>query len=358
MCWHANAAPSGWVPPHPDPPLRGRRGAAAPSPETVPGLSGALTGSTPAAILLPAVTSPAPVVANLLDSTEVLTCATELLSRLSRDGYLFFRNLLDQDELASIATHVLRAVERDGWVDAADAQPWTLSQRAQAATHADLWPIVVQTLRLEALHRIAHAPVLEGLVRDVLGPDAFAHPMKIVRLVLPTSVQPMQTLVPHQELRVMYTQDMLVSWCPLVDCPLELGPLAILPGSHRMGLVPLGSGGEALASGGAWEGATWASAACRAGDVILFHCLTLHAVLPNRTDRFRVSMECRWQPASEPVYGAGLRPYGGGDWSSVCEGWSSTRWIEVPDGLAVMDTAPDLETWRPPPSRFKEESAV
>ena len=156
----------------------------------------------------------------------------------------------------------------------------------------------------------------------------------------------------------MYAQDMLVSWCPLLDCPLELVGLAVLPGSHRMGLVPLGTGGDALARGEPHAGTAWASTHYQAGDVILFHCLTLHAVLPNHTDRFRVSMESRWQRASEPVYAAGLRPYGGGDWPTVCEGWSSTRWIEVPDRLIVMDAAPDLETWRHPPSRFTKESAV
>ena len=287
-----------------------------------------------------------------MDSADALSDAHELRERLARDGYLFFRRLLDRDELAPVTTHIARALDRDGWVDAADSEGWTLSHLARTRTHADLWPVVSETVQLEALHRLGYAPALDSLVRGVLGPDSFCHPMKIIRLVLPTSVQPMQTLVPHQELRVMYAQDMLVSWCPLLDCPLELGPLAVLPGSHRLGLVPLGTGAEALASGDACAGVTWASVSYRAGDVILFHCLTLHAVLPNLTNRFRVSMESRWQCAAEPVLLAGLRPYGGGDWSSVCEGWSTTRWIEVPDDLVVLAAPPDLESWRPPPSRF------
>jgi len=303
-------------------------------------------------------TNDVPPVANLVESSDALTSADELRGRLTRDGYLFFRGLLDRSELVPITTHILHALERDSWVATTMVEGWTLSRHAYARTAADLWPVIAQTVRLEALHRLAHASTLQELIRDVLGEDAFGHPMKIVRVVLPTSVHPMQTLTPHQELRVMYAQDMLVSWCPLLDCPLELGGLAVLPGSNRQGLVPLGTGADALAEGEAYAGATWASTSYQAGDVILFHCLTLHAVLPNRTNRFRVSMESRWQRASEPVFVAGLRPYGGGDWSTVCEGWSSTRWIEVPDGLIVLDAPPDLETWRPRPSRFTMASSV
>ena len=42
-------------------------------------------------------------------------------------------------------------------------------------------------------------------------------------------------------------------WSPVGECPIELGPLAVLPGSHKIGRVrehhfSLGAGGQALNS--------------------------------------------------------------------------------------------------------------
>ena len=39
------------------------------------------------------------------------------------------------------------------------------------------------------------------------------------------------------------------------------------------------------------------------GDVVLFHCLTLHKALPNtHLDVLRLSFDVRFQPASDPIH--------------------------------------------------------
>jgi ectoine hydroxylase-related dioxygenase (phytanoyl-CoA dioxygenase family) len=80
---------------------------------------------------------------------------------------------------------------------------------------------------------------------------------------------------------------MLTTWMPLTDIPIALGGLAVRPGGHRHGPQrprPLA---------GTERG--WATTDYRAGDVIIFHCLTPHAALPNLTDRLRLSADFRWQ---------------------------------------------------------------
>ena len=45
----------------------------------------------------------------------------------------------------------------------------------------------------------------------------------------------------------------------------------------------------------------WASAAYHPGDVLLFHCLTPHAALPNTGTALRLSGDFRWQRPDRPA---------------------------------------------------------
>jgi ectoine hydroxylase-related dioxygenase (phytanoyl-CoA dioxygenase family) len=48
-------------------------------------------------------------------------------------------------------------------------------------------------------------------------------------------------------------------------------------------------------------GGQWQTSEFFAGDVILFGMHTMHASTTNLTNRFRLSCDIRFQPASEPV---------------------------------------------------------
>jgi ectoine hydroxylase-related dioxygenase (phytanoyl-CoA dioxygenase family) len=79
----------------------------------------------------------------------------------------------------------------------------------------------------------------------------------------------------------------------LGDVPSSLGGLAVQPGSQRSSRV------HVRPLNGHERG--WLSADYRAGDVLVFHCLTTHAALPNREPRMRFSAEYRWQLADQPA---------------------------------------------------------
>jgi ectoine hydroxylase-related dioxygenase (phytanoyl-CoA dioxygenase family) len=88
--------------------------------------------------------------------------------------------------------------------------------------------------------------------------------------------------------------DFSTAWIPLSDCPRELGPLALLAGSHHGGLRE--HSGHGIVDGGVRvpEGAVWTSTDYRCGDVVLFQPHTLHCSLPNRSgDRLRLSADFR-----------------------------------------------------------------
>ena len=109
----------------------------------------------------------------------------------------------------------------------------------------------------------------------------------------------------------------------------------------------------------------WASADFRAGDVILSHCLTVHTGTRNTTDRFRLSMDVRWQSPAYPAPEVALWPHVDlhfrisptsatqPGWDEVAGHWRDRAPVEPPGGLTTFDhTAPDLPRAHPRPSRF------
>jgi ectoine hydroxylase-related dioxygenase (phytanoyl-CoA dioxygenase family) len=87
-------------------------------------------------------------------------------------------------------------------------------------------------------------------------------------------------------------------WVPLGRCPLVLGPLAVLPGSHERGLLPH-TGDVAWRRGvDVADDAGWAASDLEPGDAIFFSWLTVHRALPNASDRaLRLSATCRYRAA-------------------------------------------------------------
>ena len=45
----------------------------------------------------------------------------------------------------------------------------------------------------------------------------------------------------------------------------------------------------------------WSTTGYSPGDVIIFHCLTPHAALPNTGDQLRLSADFRWQQPRSPA---------------------------------------------------------
>jgi ectoine hydroxylase-related dioxygenase (phytanoyl-CoA dioxygenase family) len=106
-------------------------------------------------------------------------------------------------------------------------------------------------------------------------------------------------------------------WVPFGDIPLEQGTLAVLQASHRLasfaairstyGRMDVDRDGvEGWFSKDPLEiseryGGQWQTSSFSAGDVILFGMHTMHASTTNLTNRFRLSCDVRFQPASEPM---------------------------------------------------------
>jgi hypothetical protein len=69
----------------------------------------------------------------------------------------------------------------------------------------------------------------------------------------------------------------------------------------------------------------WASGQINAGDVLIFHSLTVHAASANRSNQLRISMDCRFQSYERAIHPGNLAFGGesGKSWEAMYAGWRS-----------------------------------
>ena len=271
----------------------------------------------------------------LADSTGLLGDGAALRARSDRDGYLFFRGLLDRARVLGLRRQMMQVVADHGWLvdgtdpmaGVADVAAFDRVPPAEVAFCGTGVPIDAyrDIYRLEAFHAIGHDPAMLGLYESLIGAPVLRQPLSIARIMVPGSS--FAPTPPHQDfIHIQGTTDVWTAWFPLGDCPVSLGGLTVLVGSHADGLLTY------HASQGAGEleayicnsGLQWATTDFRAGDVLTFTSLTVHRGLPNVAgERVRLSVDMRYQSPSGTVTRPTLLPHcqilG---WDEVYAGWS------------------------------------
>ena len=278
---------------------------------------------------------------DLADSAGLAGDPVALAARLAADGYLLLRGLLPAERVRATGEMVAATLRAGGWTAAGSPR-----LRPGAGPREAIADPAYRTAVLSlAFQELPYLAPLRKVVRQILGLAAFSYPVKVLRAV-PPDPPAGRTLgrYVHYDYSVSGVQDMLTTWIPLADVPVAQGGLAVRPGGHRdrpRRPRPLA---------GTEHG--WATADYRAGDVIIFHCLTPHAALPNRTHELRLSADFRWQrpgcPApAEMVLGPASQPpelFSG----LLCR---APWWEPVPAGLALRPRA-ELAGRPPGPSRL------
>ena len=157
-------------------------------------------------------------------------------------------------------------------------------------------------------------PQLLDVVEQIVGPEIYSNPVQHVRVKVPEAIAPRDAdgnviygATPwHQDSGVVNAEaddtDMLTVWFPLMDTDAENGCLQVLPGSHRGEVLTHCSGVQGLAIPGAMLAEEQARAVpLPAGGALFLHRKTVHAALPNVSDRIRWSFDLRYQPAGQPT---------------------------------------------------------
>jgi hypothetical protein len=261
------------------------------------------------------------------DSSALLQDSQALTRRFQQDGYVYVRGLVDPELLLNLKRQIVSICRDCGWLkpgtDPMDAISWTVPK---VEGEAEYFEVYDRVQRLQDFHGLAHEPSVLRLMRALLGETAFPHPLSIARMVFPEirdwSTPPHQDFVNNQG-----TEDLYACWIPLSDCPQSMGSLAILEGSHSLGLLPieyaLGAGHRQTSLPAEAASLQWLGGDFELGDVIAFHSLTIHRALTNDTDRIRLSVDYRYQSEGQDMTERCLRPhYERESWADIYRGWN------------------------------------
>lgn len=244
-------------------------------------------------------------VAPFRDATPLLEDPDGLRQRAEADGYLYFPGLV-ASTVTEPALACARAIgERLDWFQPAAGDRAGLVE-AQPGAHQsgrgfdDPGFVALQReMNNSPELRTLGGTAAVGRILEALYEEAPALARtNILWVKLPGS--PEHTTGPHQDIYyVPQCPDLWTVWFPLVDTPMDVGPLAVIPGSHRGPLRPHDSALTAIVPPPRTD--PWHSSAVTVGDVVLFHARTVHLAWSNiHPRRVRISADVRYLRASSP----------------------------------------------------------
>lgn len=282
-----------------------------------------------------------------------------LRARLEADGYLFFKSVIPTDALRTVhqdfrcileTLEVVHAECGDDPMKAA-CKPFREGEQAYFDVHDQLYTV-------ESFHRLVQHPALMQVVREVLGDTAFPHPLAILRLIFPENLP--VTTPPHQDFpNNQGSKNLTAAWIPLTDCPARLGPLAVLSGSHKFGVMPLqhhlGAGNRAAKLDPCMDQLEWHGGDFELGDILLFSALTVHSATHNLDPTaMRISVDFRYQVEGEPLTEQCLEPHFGRlSWDKIYKGWQRNDL-----NYYWRDKRFDVVPWDPALQQISEKDAA
>jgi hypothetical protein len=264
-------------------------------------------------------------------SNDAMNDPVELRRRIDDEGYLFFKRLQNPDKLLDLRRQMLTVIQAGGWLVAGTDPMDGIADISRQCTEGDFeyTDVYHEVYKLEAFHQSGHWPEVVDMVAKIAGRPIMPHPTKIARLWFPKYTQ--HTTPIHQDfVHFQGNFETYTCWAPVGDCPVELGGLAVLPGSHKTNTVfdhhfSLGAGGLCINTD-EFEG-SWYTTDYEIGDTLIFPALTIHKALPNVTeDRLRVSLDNRYQAIGDPIAEHMLQPHlnnGTMQWDDVYRDWKS-----------------------------------
>jgi hypothetical protein len=245
-------------------------------------------------------------VGELVVSNELLSDPPKLRQRMARDGYIYIRGLGPKNGILDLRRAMLEVCRDAGWLDP-KADLMDAKWNGQAGPYGEGDPEYMAQYKKVVNHPLFNELPADRFYMELMGKivdgPVMMHRMHIGRITFPSNTT--QTTPPHQDWQyIRGTPATYTVWTPVGDCPIELGGLKVLRGSHRHGYVDhelmpeqkyagWGLFGKRLEDTG---GEMWLTTGFTLGDCIVFHSHTVHGAMPNLTpDRLRLSTDNRYQ---------------------------------------------------------------
>ncbi|NNG05473.1 MAG: phytanoyl-CoA dioxygenase [Inquilinus sp.] len=221
---------------------------------------------------------------------------------------------------------------------------------------------------------ISHPGLLDA-VESAIGPEITSNPVQHVRIKPPQDALSFRSSghlddslgVPtgtglvgrtpwHQDNGVVTADadatDLLTVWFPLTDATVEQGCLAVIPGSHRGGLLTHcpDKVGELSIASRLIDEAQALPLPMAAGDVLFLHRRTCHSSLPNTSDTVRWSFDLRYHPTGQAsgrewLPGCVVRSRSDPDSELHDAARWARAWVETRDTLARTSSLPPANRW-------------
>jgi hypothetical protein len=262
-----------------------------------------------------------------------------LQDEIASRGYLLIRNLLPRHALWRVLSDITCILSSARWLVRDDDPIEHMADISAACGDPD--PSFKRTYQevfnLESFHLLPHHPALKQVMSKLVGENILIHPKPIGQLIFPHCERLVNRA--HQDFRLMNGDpECFTAWIPLHDCPTRMGPLQILEGSHCFGIQSHNHAPPHVAEilEGSAPGVDWVGGQINAGDVLIFHSLTVHAASQNLSNQLRISLDCRFQDCRRFVNPATLVFAGEStkSWEKTYSGWRSDNlkyyWKKLP----------------------------
>ena len=258
----------------------------------------------------------------LQDANDLIGNFEALRTRLREDGYLLIRGFHDKDLVRRVGLEVVEQIDKQGGF-----APGTPIEDGIPADHICSLPVgenlVLDTPTVQhmpAFGEMVNSELMFAFIDALLDGPCRIFTDKLIRVYHPGRSTPIHFDSPF--LGAGTTRGAVTAWSPLGDITLDMGPLAVVPGSHRLDqlIATYGEtfvnrdGATGLEALGLFQtvlprlfqiikshGLAWRTTEFGAGDLLLFGKYMLHGSLENRARRYRLSADWRFQRADEPV---------------------------------------------------------
>ena len=164
-----------------------------------------------------------------------------------------------------------------------------------------------------AICRLMTDDRLLDLIESIIGPEITSNPIQHVRIKPPSVDLKADEIRPHltethwhQDRAVALAEAdetrMVTAWIAVTEATEENGCLQVIPGSHRgemLGHCP--TAGQVAIPPAVMADREAKPLPVGAGGVVLFHPLTIHGSLANRTQGIRWSFDIRYNATGEPT---------------------------------------------------------
>ncbi len=272
----------------------------------------------------------------LRESADIVGDGPSLRRRLVEDGYLYLPGYLDRELVLAARRWSMQELLDYGYLDPDSPlmDGVVHSQYRGLNVNPFFGPDLVSKARHNLpLQQVLYSGLMMDFYRCLFVEDVRPFDFTWQRAV--TASQEAATS-PHCDNVFMSrgSKRVCTSWMPLGDIPTEMGGLMVLEGSCHLEHVKSTYGtldvdyyctnyddaAEIEAGTKQWQdwtnwgsynnsavetrqelGGRWLTTDYAAGDLLVFGMFTMHASMDNHTDRFRLSTDTRYQPATDPI---------------------------------------------------------